>query len=139
MFILYAYMRVYRNRNLSDTSANFSLLADLSVDLRSLLEGGRATQWDIEEATGVDQTTISRAKNGRLKRVTDKIRRLHAYANMRVRTIAVSSEVAAAATAFLSVGGSEEELISSIRLATRLVLRHQRSSAPERAFRNKTL
>lgn len=124
MFIIYAYMRSVRKKNRPTVATNDSLLADLSTCLWSLLDGSMLTQSDIEEATGVDQTTISRAKNGKLKRVTDKVRRLNTYAFKRKNQPIISSQIMAAATAFLAVGGSEEELISSIRLATRMVLRH---------------
>jgi transcriptional regulator with XRE-family HTH domain len=117
-------MRAKRKKNHSRTVIADGPLAELAASLQSLLDDNELTQGDVEEATGVDQATISRAKNGKLERMTEKVHRLQKYADMRKRQIVLSSPVKAAASAFLAVGGSEEELISSIRLATRLVLRH---------------
>jgi len=59
-------------------------LDELAKVLQELGRTGTATQQDIERATGVDQTTISRAKSGKLRRVTDKLQRLRQYADMRI-------------------------------------------------------
>lgn len=108
-------------------SDNELSLAGLSRTLKELLEENILTQSDIEAATGVDQTTISRAKNGRLDRVTEKVRRLKHYADMRMQDRDLPEIVKKEASIFLAAGGSEKELISSIRYATRLVLRRRAS------------
>ena len=117
-------MRDERKQIRSESTATERTLADLAACLKLLLNNNGLTQSEIEEATGVDQATISRAKNGKLERMTEKLGRLKKYADMRKDSAFLSLPVRAAASEFLSIGGSEEELISSIRLATRLVLRH---------------
>jgi transcriptional regulator with XRE-family HTH domain len=98
-------------------------LDELAKALQHLLAQGAATQQDIERATGVDQTTISRAKSGNLRRVTDKLRRLRRYADMQLNDIKVPAKVDHAARQFLAVGGSEAELLASIEHAISLVTR----------------
>ncbi len=117
-------MREERKQIRSESTTTERTLADLAACLKLLLTDNGLTQGEIEEATGVDQATISRAKNGKLERMTEKLGRLKKYADMRKDNALLSLPVRAAASEFLSIGGSEEELISSIRLATRLVLRH---------------
>ena len=117
-------MRDERKQIRSESTATERTLADLAACLKLLLNDNGLTQSEIEEATGVDQATISRANNGKLERMTEKLGRLKKYADMRKDSAFLSLPVRAAASEFLSIGGSEEELISSIRLATRLVLRH---------------
>jgi transcriptional regulator with XRE-family HTH domain len=98
-------------------------LDELAKELQELLRAGTATQQDIEKATGVDQTTISRAKSGKLRRVTDKLQRLRRYADMRLGDFKVPAKVDHAARQFLAVGGSEAELLASIEHAISLVTR----------------
>ena len=98
-------------------------LDELAKALQDLLRSGTFTQQDIERATGVDQTTISRAKSGKLRRVTDKIRRLRLYADMRLLGVKLPAKVDYAARQFLAVGGSEAELLASIEHAISLVTR----------------
>jgi transcriptional regulator with XRE-family HTH domain len=117
-------MRDERKEIRSESTTTERTLADLASCLKLLLNDNELTQSEIEAATGVDQATISRAKNGKLERMTEKLGRLKKYADMRKDSAFLSLPVRAAASEFLSIGGSEEELISSIRLATRLVLRH---------------
>jgi transcriptional regulator with XRE-family HTH domain len=117
-------MRDERKQIRSELTTTERTLADLASCLKLLLNDNELTQSEIEAATGVDQATISRAKNGKLERMTEKLGRLKKYADMRKDSAFLSLPVRAAASEFLSIGGSEEELISSIRLATRLVLRH---------------
>jgi hypothetical protein len=95
----------------------------LAAVLEQTASSSSLSQQAIEAATGVDQTTISRAKNGKLKRVTEKVRRIGDYALMRQREIEISREVREAATIFLTAGGLEAELLAFIRNATRLLQR----------------
>lgn len=121
---VYAYMRRHHNENRLNTVDDKGYLSALSNALERLTSQQMLSQQEIEAATGVDQTTISRAKNGKLQRVTNKIRRLRRYADMRQMRVKISTEVARTAETFLAAGGTEEELLGSIRHATSLVLRH---------------
>jgi len=98
-------------------------LSAVSAALKKLQSTQRLTQEALEQATGVDQTTISRAIAGKLKRITQNVRRIKRYADMRLRNIHLSGEVLDAARAFLAAGGSEDELLASLRHVTRFVLR----------------
>ena len=103
--------------------AEVEYLSALSKALKKLLSSQRLTKEAIEQATGVDQTTISRAKAGKLKRVTQKVRSVRMYADMHIGKIHLSGEVLNAAKTFLAAGGSEDELLASLRHVTRFVLR----------------
>ena len=98
-------------------------LDELAKVLQGLLRSGAVAQKDIERATGVDQTTISRAKSGKLRRVTGKLQRLHRYADMRSSDFKIPARVDHAVRQFLALGGSEAELLASIEHATSLVTR----------------
>jgi transcriptional regulator with XRE-family HTH domain len=98
-------------------------LSAVSAALKKLQSTQKLTQEALEQATGVDQTTISRARAGKLKRVTPKIQRVKRYADMRLERVQLSSEILNAAKAFLAAGGSEDELLASLRHVTRFVLR----------------
>ena len=63
-------------------------LVALSATLDRLMSSSGPSQQEIEAATGVDQTTMSRAKNGKLRRVTEKVRRLKHYADTLYRYLA---------------------------------------------------
>ena len=117
-------MRMYHNGNRRHAVDDKGYLLALSSALIRLTSRQRLSQQEIEAATGVDQTTISRAKNGKLRRVTAKVRRLRRYADMRTKHIKISTRVQRTAETFLASGGTEEELLDSIRHATSLVLRH---------------
>lgn len=116
-------MRVVRNKIRAPDTRNRDYLRWLAGVLRQTASSGSLSQQAIEAATGVDQTTISRAKNGKLKRVTEKVQRIGDYALMRTHEIEVSREVCEAATMFLTAGGLEAELLAFIRNATRLLQR----------------
>lgn len=106
-----------------DQECDEALLSALSRKLKRLCEEKMLSQKAIEEATGVDQTTVSRAMNGRLKRMTDKVRRIDSYASMRDREMQLPDTIREAAVAFLSAGGHTNELLAFIRNATRLLVR----------------
>ena len=101
-------------------------LAELAEKLRAIERRGLATQQEMERATGVDQTTISRVVNRRRKRVTEPLRRLKVYADMLLSDEELPSEVREAAREFLSQGGTEAELIASIKHSAKLVSRRLR-------------
>ena len=107
-----------------------AFLASLSDTLKRLSADKATLQREIEAATGVDQTTISRAMNGRLRRVTEKVRRISKYANMRERKMQLPQEIHEAAAAFLHAGGQKDELLAFIRDATRLIVRTMRTDGP---------
>jgi transcriptional regulator with XRE-family HTH domain len=117
-------MRSERNQNRGPRNDDHEYLRRLAIALRRLASERGLSQQAIEAATGVDQTTISRAKNGLLKRVTKKVLRIGRYAHMRVSVVVLPHEIGEAAMAFLNAGGNEDELLAFIRDATRLVLRH---------------
>ena len=98
-------------------------LSKLAKKLRLIQQEGRATQVEISELTDVDQATISRVMNGKRRRTTDAIHRLDKYVNMITGDVEVSEEIRDAARDFLSRGGSEAELISSIRHLANLISR----------------
>ncbi len=98
------------------------LLSELAQTLQHILRAASATQIDIERATGIDQTTVSRAKSGKLKRISEKVLRLKSYADMSVKNLNISGEVLRAAKGFYAAGGTEQELVKSIQHVTSLVV-----------------
>ena len=120
-------MRIRRNKKQAVAVDEEGYLSALSTLLQRLISRNGPSQQEIEAATGVDQTTISRAKNGKLRRVTANIRRLKRYADMHGGNITLSGTVQMTAKTFLAAGGTEEELLTSIRHATSIVLRHTKS------------
>jgi transcriptional regulator with XRE-family HTH domain len=84
-----------------------------------------ATQKELELATGVDQTTISRVMNGRRRRFSGNLSSLEQYANMLLCHTEIPAAVQVATKEFLVVG-TESELIASIKLARELVARRLR-------------
>ena len=101
-------------------------LLDLSNNLRRLLSTGNITQKEIQRELKIDQATISRVLNGKRKRVTDQIKRLIEYVNMRIGPVEISRQVEEAARDFLKQGGTEVELVASIEHSARLVSRKMR-------------
>jgi predicted transcriptional regulator len=96
-------------------------LEQLALDLRRIFRAKLATQQEVALALGLAQSTVSKAKNGALKRETADTHALREYANMLLSRREISSRVRDAAEGFLSAGGSEAELIEAIALSTRLV------------------
>ena len=101
-------------------------LGELAVKLCAVKARGLATQLDISRATGIDQPTISRALNRRHQRPTTRLMRLDEYVNMLLSDGPLPSDVQDAARDFLVRGGTEAELIASIRHSATLVLRSLR-------------
>ena len=97
-------------------------IAELAAKLRSIKRRGLARQADLENATGVDQTVISRVLNGHRKRMNEALHRLEAYADMLLSNGEMPQEVRQAAKEFL-IFGTEAELVASIELARKLVAR----------------
>lgn len=65
-----------------DTSKSLMSKSDLLTRLAAILhKPGMPTQSAISHAIGVDQPMVSRARNGELKRVTKRVRRLYEYAD----------------------------------------------------------
>lgn len=96
-------------------------LLELAGKLRQLLTDKIVTQKQIQDAIGVDQSTISRVLNGKRKRKTDQIVRLMKYVNMRIKPAKISSQIESAARDFLVQGGTETELVASIEHSAKLV------------------
>jgi len=120
-------MRIVGKKNRSGKLSDKEFLDQLSLSLRRLLKSRGLSQLEIERVTGVDQTIVSRAKNRRLKRVTQHARLLKLYADMRIKKTSMSAEVKRAATLFMGAGGSEEELLDWIRHGAGFILRHRKS------------
>lgn len=116
-------MRIQHQRSTQNQKSDEEILTSLSKRLKRLAVDKEISQRDIEAATGVDQTTVSRAMNGRLKRVTENVKRIEHYASMRKTRTTLPGEVRDAANAFLRAGGQKKELLAFIRDATRLILR----------------
>ena len=100
-----------------------AFLGELATKLRAVKTRGLATQIDISDATGIDQATISRALNRRHRRRTTRLNRLDEYVNILLSGGPLPSNVQDAARDFLVRGGTEAELIASIRHSATLVLR----------------
>jgi transcriptional regulator with XRE-family HTH domain len=101
----------------TDDAARLRALAEV---LRVLKAKALATQKELETATGVDQTTISRIMNGHRRRFSSNLMRLESYANMLTQGTEIPVAVQEATKEFLVVG-TETELIASIKLARQLV------------------
>ena len=97
-----------------------AFLDALAKKLKRVRAQGLATQEQIERETGVDQGTVSKALNGKRRRVNDRLRALDQYANILLGEVTLSAAVSEAARDFLAFG-SEAELIDSIRHCARLV------------------
>src|SRR3989344_3611955 len=96
-----------------------SLLDGLADDLAALFRSGNVTQIDISKGTGISQSTISKARNRKLKRVTKDVVLLRDYANILLSNDELPVSVCRAARGFLSAGGSESELVETIDLSAR--------------------
>ena len=101
-------------------------LGELAAKLRAVKARSLATQVQISHATGVDQPTISRALNRRHRRLTTRLVRLDEYINMLLSGGPLPSHVQDAARDFLVRGGTEAELVASIKHSATLVLRSLR-------------
>lgn len=93
--------------------------------LRSVKAKGLASQQALENATGVDQTVISRIMNGHRRRFSEGLAPLENYVNMLLGKGEIPAAVQLATKEFLVVG-TESELIASIQLARQLVARRLR-------------
>jgi len=98
-------------------------LVELSRSLHLILQKKLATQLEIQRATGVDQPTISRARSGKLKRLTAKVEVLQNYANMKLSPPTASKKISDLATRFYEAGGTDAELEASIEHAIKLLTR----------------
>jgi hypothetical protein len=70
-------MRDLRKENREIRTPHQESLATLSANLREIEARGLLSQVAIQRISGVDQQTISRARAGKLKRVTEKVRVLN--------------------------------------------------------------
>src|ERR1700679_3527461 len=101
-------------------------LSELSQALNEMQRRKLHNQQEIKQGTGVDQTIISRAKTGKFKRVTENLKRLKKYADMLVSSEEVPHSIRGATKEFYGAGGTEDELIASIKLVTNLIGRRMR-------------
>lgn len=99
-----------------------------SVSLRQLqkaLTGVRigriATQEEIAEQLGVPQSTISRARTGRLKRETATTARLLEYANMLLGGSTGPDRLQRALGDYFGAGGDPEDLVRFVESATKML------------------
>jgi hypothetical protein len=97
-------------------------LEQLQRDLSAIRRGGLARQEDMAMALSLDQETISKAKNGRLKRWTKSTEAMQEYANMLLGKQSLSKNVQLRARAFLASGGKEETLCAILDVATDIVV-----------------
>ena len=98
-----------------------SVLSDLPKKLRAVKRQNLATQSELQRITGVNQATISRVLNGKIRLVTKRILLLNNYVDMLLGERELSTDIQEAAREFLGVGGSEAELIASIHHSAKLV------------------
>lgn len=91
-------------------------LEALQRDLRALLAQPGYNQELIAKATDLDQAVVSRAKNGELKRLTPRVRKLCAYVENELRDVTVPASVLRAARAYIGGGGDPDLLCESINL-----------------------
>lgn len=103
------------------TQVTITALEQLARDLDRVFRAELATQQEVAAALGLAQSTVSKAKNGALKRETSDTRALQKYANILLSKREIPDRIRDAAEGFLSAGGSEAELIEAIALSTRLV------------------
>jgi transcriptional regulator with XRE-family HTH domain len=101
----------------TDDAARLRALREV---LRVVKAKGLATQKELEAATGVDQTIISRIMQGRRRRFSNNLNSLERYASMLIHGTEIPVAVQQATKEFLVVG-TETELIASIKLARQLV------------------
>lgn len=97
-------------------------IAALAAKLATIKRRDLARQFDIEAATCVDQTVISRVLHGKKKRMTPQLERLDRYADMLLEPRSLPQNVQQAAMEFL-IFGTAEELVAAIELAKKLVAR----------------
>lgn len=95
----------------------------LRRDLATIHEGKLATQEQIAGRLKLSQETISKAKNGKLKRWTAATEALQKYANMLIDSFELPERVQSCAQSFLAAGGREQDLCEIIQTATKLVSR----------------
>jgi len=91
-------------------------LQQLADGLSALLALPQRSQSQIARAVGVDQSLVSRATHGQLKRVTPAARRLCGYVSSELQNVRVPPAVEQATRAFLAGGGDPEVLVQAIRL-----------------------
>lgn len=85
------------------------------------------SQIDIARACNVDQGFVSRAANGKLRRVTPRVDRLWRYVNMRLQGTQVPEKIEGAVRTYLEAGGDPELLRRQIEL-----LQAAQTSGPRR-------
>lgn len=68
-------------------------LDDLEDLKRRLMTPGLPTQTALAKGAGVDQALVSRARNGQLKRVTDRVRELSNYVDQRIATMRIAASL----------------------------------------------
>lgn len=93
-------------------------LSALQRDLRALLTRPGYSQDQVARAVGVDQPVVSRAKNGELRRLTPRVRKLCAYVENELVGVVVPLDVVRAAKAYIGAGGDPRLLCDSINLLT---------------------
>jgi transcriptional regulator with XRE-family HTH domain len=106
---------------LLNMQAESTALHHLQRALARVKRGRIATQIQIEKATGVPQSTISRARNGQLKRETPSTDRLLKYVNTLLGENDPPARLKQVVSEFLAAGGDAEALSDIVGAATRML------------------
>jgi transcriptional regulator with XRE-family HTH domain len=105
-----------------NVNERFGFFGAIGPEAKAIRARRLATQAQIEASTGVDQGTISKALNGKRRRVNERLQILDKYADMLIGKDELPPAVSHAAREFL-IFGSEAELVASIEHCARLVSR----------------
>lgn len=98
-------------------------LAQLAMDLRTVLDAGLISQVGIATALGLQTSTISRAKHGKLRQETADTQALRAYVAGLLDRKEVPLAVTEAALAYFAAGGNDADLVELIGLAAKIARR----------------
>ena len=80
---------------------------------------GLPTQTALAKGAGVDQALVSRARNGRLKRVTDRVTELSKYVNQRIATMRIAASVPRSGRSGRSTGRRPTQVSKETNLVLR--------------------
>ena len=100
----------------------YSML-ELSEALTKIFEDRLCSQLEMSEVTGVDQPTISKAKNGYLRRRTAKADRLMRHSKALLKGPRTNEITDRLVNIFYSNGGTLEELNAIIEHGSNLISR----------------
>lgn len=98
-------------------------IRELSEALTKICEARLCSQLEISEATGIEQSTISKAKNGYLKRKSAKTDRLMKHSQALLKGPRMNKVTDRLMNIFYSNGGTLEELNAIIEHGSNLISR----------------